>query len=211
MYRYLSLFTLLLLILDARENPFFPTDNSSELMTSNIIKTDEPLKQASVKLPSTARTVESITISYKNIDGTIKEKTIDVQNSIDWHLPLFISQNYQQNGVVKHKKSVKKEKSNFHTLAKLPFIKFSIDKNKIYLETKDQLLRKFLLVNPHRIVCDFKRETDIRSYVKKIKKENLSLIKVGTHKGYYRVVLELDGAYRYSTQKNSRGYIFTLK
>ena len=36
-------------------------------------------------------------------------------------------------------------------------------------------------------------------------------IKVGNHKGYYRVVLELDGFYRYKMQKIKDGYLFKLK
>ena len=35
-------------------------------------------------------------------------------------------------------------------------------------------------------------------------------IRVGNHSGYYRVVLELDGYYRYSYKKVLDGYIITL-
>jgi hypothetical protein len=194
----------------ARENPFFPTEAEDIPLTSNQIEKELPLKRASMQLPSTARTIESVTVNYKNLDGSIKHKTIELQNSIDWHLPIFISQNYQVMKEVPVPQTQKQEsKKVFKEIAKLPFITFKIFKNEIYLETKDKILRSFLLVNPHRIVCDFKRETDIRSYTKKVKGEDVTLIKVGTHKGYYRVVIELDGSYKYK-KVSKDGYIFTL-
>jgi len=96
-------------------------------------------------------------------------------------------------------------------MASLPFISFYAEAKKLKVVTKDKLLRDFLLVKPHRIVCDFSRQIDIRSYVKSIKKPFLfKKIRVGTHKGYYRVVIELDGYYQYKVKKTSSGYIFTL-
>ncbi len=72
------------------------------------------------------------------------------------------------------------------------------------------MLRNFLLVNPHRIVMDFKRDTDIRSYIKKYPKDIFRSVRIGGHKGYYRVVVELDGHYRYSMKKTSDGYVIKL-
>ena len=73
------------------------------------------------------------------------------------------------------------------------------------------MIRNFILVKPHRIVCDFKRQTDMRSYVKKMPKKNIfKSIKMGTHKGYYRVVIELDGYYQYKLKTIKEGFIFTL-
>ncbi|WP_304545004.1 AMIN domain-containing protein [Sulfurimonas microaerophilic] len=211
MYRYILLFSLLFSTLFSRENPFFPIESDDIPLTTNQLEKDTPLKRASVKLPSTARTIESVTISYKNLDGSIHEKTIELQNSIDWHLPVFITQNYQDETVSKVQKVEEpKNKKTFKEIAALPFIKFTIYKNEIILQTKDKMLRKFLLVNPHRIVCDFQRETSIRSYVKKVKNEDVTQIKVGTHKGYYRVVIELDGSYRYKITPEKNGYRFTL-
>ena len=196
--------------LTARENPFFPTEAEDIPLTNNQIEKEMPLKRASMQLPSTARTIESVTINYKNLDGSVKHKTIELQNSIDWHLPIFISQNYEiEKETPAPKIEKQEEKKVFKEIAKLPFITFKIFKNEIYLETKDKILRSFLLVNPHRIVCDFKRDTDIRSYTKKVTGEDVTQIKVGTHKGYYRVVIELDGSYKYK-KVSKDGYIFTL-
>ena len=206
------LFFLLFIIslLEARENPFFPVDKSQDLpLTSNQIKKAPLLKRATITLPSTAREVESVTIKYKNLDGSITQKTVLLQNSIDWHLPLFLSQNYNLNGspvcVKKSKKQVYKK------IFSLKFIHFYEQKNRLKILTTDKLLRNFLLVKPHRIVCDFKRDTNIRSFIKKgLKGSVFKKIRVGTHAGYYRVVIELDGFYRYKVHKIASGYLFTL-
>ncbi|MDQ7066660.1 MAG: AMIN domain-containing protein [Sulfurimonas sp.] len=73
------------------------------------------------------------------------------------------------------------------------------------------MLRNFLLTKPHRIVCDFERDIDIRSYEKEISSKSIiKKVKVGNHKGYYRVVIELDGLYRYTKTTLNGGYLFTL-
>jgi hypothetical protein len=217
MLKFFLLFTLLLTsLLDARENPFFPVDSAQDIpVTSNQIQNIPPLKRVSIELPSTARVLESVTIKYKNLDGSIATKTTELEHSVDWHLPLFVSQNYcTQETKVPTKSSVKTKKSiakRYTEILKLPFIRFDVLGKKLRVVTQDKLLRHFLLVKPHRIVCDFKRDTDIRSYVKDAPKGSLfKRIRIGTHKGYYRVVIELDGYYTYSMKKIAKGYLFTL-
>jgi len=84
--------------------------------------------------------------------------------------------------------------------------------NHLKIVTKDKLLRDFLLVRPQRIVLDFKRDIDTRSYVNSGKKRKwFKKIKIGAHDGYYRVVIELDGYYQYRHKKIKGGYIFTLE
>ncbi len=215
MRRVLLLIFLCSLLLQARENPFFPVDSAQDIpLTSNQIKTLPQLKRATLTLPSTARTIESVTVEYKNLDGSIAHKKIAIQNAIDWHLPIFISQNYNEvNDEVGVKKQKVKhaEKVHYKKIATLKFISFYADKNRLKIITKDKMLRNFLLVKPHRIVCDFKRETDIGSYVKNAYKNSyFTKIRVGTHKGYYRVVIELDGYYSYKIDHISSGYMITL-
>jgi len=215
-----KLFLLLLslpIIILARENPFFPVENEQEIpLTSNQIKEPPLLKRATVTLPSTARTIEGVTIKYKNLDGSIAKKRIRLQNKIDWHLPIFISQDYGSSPEMPQviKKKIKKKivkKEIFNEVGSLGFIKFYVSGKKLKVVTKDKILRNFLLVKPHRIVCDFKRETDIRSFVKDLgSKSVFTKIKVGTHSGYYRVVIELDGYYKYELDKIPEGYMFTL-
>jgi len=203
------------LLLQARENPFFPIDSAQDIpFTSNQVRKLPMLKRATVTLPSTARTIESVTVVYKNLDGSIAHKKILIQNSIDWHLPVFISQNYNEsndNITVKKREVKQAKKVKYKKIASLKFISFYAKKNRLKILTKDKLLRNFLLVKPHRIVCDFKRDTDIRSFIKRANEKSLfTKIRVGTHKGYYRVVIELDGYYSYHLNHIPDGYMIKL-
>jgi len=167
---FLLLFSLSLI---ARENPFFPIDSNLDIpLTLKQNKKAPMLRRAALSLPSTAREIESVIVRYKNLDGSIHEKKIELNNSVDWHLPIFISQNYELGNVSQTQqealKSLKKPKQKkFQKFASLSFISFYTKDNVMKIETKDKLLRSFLLVKPHRVVCDFQRETDLRSFEKK--------------------------------------------
>jgi len=206
------LFTAILLMalsLSARENPFFPSTGEADIpFTTNEKEELLPLKRAALSFPSTARTIESITVKYKNLDGSIEEKTENLGNSVDWHLPLFISQNIADS--TENKKI--KEKEKFKKVAGLKFITLYESKKRFKFVTKDKMIRNFLLTKPHRIVCDFKRDIDLRSYEKHIKSSGkITNLRVGNHKGYYRIVIELDGSYRYKLRAIDNGYIFSLR
>ena len=195
--------------LDARDNPFFPLEGEEDLpLSSNLQTSSIPLKRASITLPSTARIIEGVTVKYKNLDGSIAEKSIVLQNSIDWHLPLFISQNYASSQAKTADKTLKK--SNFEKIASLKFMEFYKSDKELKIITKDTMIRNFLLVKPHRIVVDFKRDIDIRSFEKYIKNSPYTKIRLGNHNGYYRVVIELDGYYRYKLTNIEGGFIFKL-
>lgn len=203
----------------ARENPFFPLKDEHDItITSNEDFTIPPLHRATITLPSTARVIEGVTIRYKTLDGAQHTKTVELQNSIDWHLPIFISQNIADGEntqkTIKSKKKVKtkKQKRKFVKIASLPFISFYEKEHELKIVTDDKLLRDFLLVTPQRIVCDFQRDTDIGSFIQKAPLASFfTKVRIGTHKGYYRVVVELDGFYSYSVKKIHNGYMITLK
>ncbi len=199
---------LCLLSLGARENPFFPSEGEIDTPLTTNQKLDlSPLQRATLSLPSTARVIKSVTVSYKNLDGSIEKKSIELHNSVDWHLPIFISQSY-----ISPFDDTKSEKKLFKEIVKLKFIELLEGKEELKLLTKDKLLRNFLLTKPHRIVCDFSRDITIRSYEKKIKdkKSVITKVRIGNHDGYYRVVIELDGYYRYALKKIDGGYLFTF-
>jgi len=212
---------LLLTSLTARENPFFPSNGEKDMpLTSNIDSKLTPLKRATLTLPSTARVIEGVTVNYKSLDGSRHTQSIELDNSVDWHLPIFISQSYtnEEQKVTAPKKKVHKTKkapkrqSSYKKIAGIKLISFYSKDKKLKLITKDTIIRNFLLVKPHRIVCDFKRDTNIKSYIKNIGTDSLfTKIRVGNHDGYYRVVIELDGHYRYATKDIKDGYLFELK
>ena len=221
MLKVLFVALLLLTSLIARENPFFPSSGEKDIpLTSNIDSKLTPLKRATLTLPSTARVIEGVTVNYKSLDGSRHSETIELENSVDWHLPIFISQSYtnevqkvttSKKKVVKAK-TVSKKESSYKKIAGIKLISFYAKGKKLKIITQDTIIRNFLLVKPHRIVCDFKRDTNIKSYLKKMPKDSIfTKIRVGNHDGYYRVVIELDGHYRRTTKDIKNGYIFELK
>ena len=214
MSRIFSILSIFIITLYARENPFFPAKGELELpFSSNIHEKYEPLKQATMQLPSTARVVESFSVTYKKLDGSVATQTVTLNNNIDWHIPLFLSQSYHQDNVQNQNHSKKKsvKNDNYEEIFRLAFSTFYVNNNSIKIKTKDKLLRNFIVNDPHRIVCDFQRDIDIRSITKKISGEwKVRNIRVGNHKGYYRVVIELDGLYKYNFKKDVDGYVFEL-
>lgn len=226
--RVLSLFALLVLTLHARENPFFPPEGEKDIfVTSNKDSSKAPLKQVAITLPSQARVLQKVTVELKNLDGTVEIKSIELDNAIDWHLPLFISQGYRETttAISKEQESSKAttttpaptKKNDVQnsvepkSIASLPFVKFSVAGKSLKLTTKSEAMRNFLIANPHRIVIDFKSNTEVVNFIKKEFDKVFQEVRVGSHKDYYRVVVELDGFYKYEFKKVPDGYIVELK
>lgn len=238
MIRTLFISALLLLTLNARENPFFPSTGEKDIpVTTNEDNSQTPLKRAAITLPTQARVLQKVTIEFKNLDGSVENKSIELENSVDWHLPIFISQSYAETPsaaqkeavtvpVAKQKnvepapaipvvpvvqnKSIPKD-AQYEDIVSIPFLKISSSSKNLKLTTNDEAIRNFLLVNPHRIVIDFKKETEIKGLIKKVEGNIFKRVRIGNHDGYYRVVVELDGHYRYDFKKVADGYFVELK
>jgi len=205
------IFSLFFILLDARENPFFPSEGEKDiLITSNESMDKEPLKRATITLPPQARILKKVTLEFKNLDGSIESRSIELENSVDWHLPVFISQSYTETKDEVNLQSPT-NRQIYKNIASIKHLSLSSFGKNLKLTTKDKAIRNFLLVNPHRVVVDFKKDTDIRSYVKKIPNAIFKEIRIGNHNGYYRAVIELDGHYRYEFKKISEGYLIELK
>ena len=211
---------LLFINIQARENPFFPSEGEKDIpYTSNLDKTAPQLKRATISLPSQARVIKKVTIEYENFDASLESKSIELDNSVDWHLPIFVSQSYTEQTTqneepkreVSKKSTPKKKTVEYKNIAEIEYAKFFVLKNSLKIVTEDKLLRNFLLVQPHRIVIDFKRDSSMKSYLKKIKDSVFTKVRIGNHDGYYRVVIELDGYYRYKLRKTSGGCLITLQ
>ncbi len=116
MIRTLFISVLLLATLNARENPFFPLVGEKDIpLTSNEDRNKEPLKRAAITLPAQARILQKVTVEFKNLDGSLESKSIELDNYVDWHLPIFISQSYgdtqtEPQTTVKDKKSAPKKR-----------------------------------------------------------------------------------------------------
>lgn len=211
MIKIFAVIFLMSISLFSRENPFFPASGEEAMpFTTNKEVLQVPLQRAAITLPSTARIVKSVTIKYKNLDGSVVETTEKLDNSVDWHLPIFISQNI--NTQEQKSEAPKKIKKIYRRLLSTSFVKISSENKKIKVTTKDKLIRNFMLTEPHRIVCDIKRNINIRSLEKDISKNSIvKKIRIGNHKGYYRIVIELDGYYKYKLIKKKPNYIFMLE
>ncbi|TKI68605.1 AMIN domain-containing protein [Sulfurimonas crateris] len=218
MIRVLLISSLIFLSLGARENPFFPSDGERDiLITSNEESDTQPLKRAAITLPSQARVLQKVTIEFKNLDGSVESKSIELSNKVDWHIPIFITQSYAQQenstqlqAVQQVQKSVPKKES-YKNIASIEYLSLLSYQKSLKLVTKDRALRNFMLVNPHRLVIDFKRDSNMKSYVKKIPNSIFKEVRIGNHDGYYRAVIELDGLYRYGFKKIAEGYLIELK
>lgn len=214
MTRYLLPLLLLLFgALEARDNPFFPAEGMKELpVTSSDIESFDPLKRAAITLPDSARVLKKVSVEYQNLDGSVGTRSIDLDHSVDWHLPLFVSQSYtatkDENRPETEPAPVKTERETFKLLHDFGEAAFYQSGNTLKVVTKDPMIRNFMLVDPHRIVLDFKRDADFRSKVKTIDKGNpFKQIRLGNHSGYYRAVIELDGQYRHEIDRRN-GAIF---
>ena len=154
----------LLTSIEARENPFFPSDGEKDIIYTNKQSTLPPLKRATIALPTYARVIESVTINYKNLDGSQESKSVELDNTIDWHLPLFISQSYTKSDrkiTAQHSQKKKLKK-----IASFKYITFLNSGKTLKLVTNDKTIRNFLLVKPHRIVLDFERDSSMKNYTK---------------------------------------------
>lgn len=185
-------------VLLARDNPFEPEINSKNLQGGFNGIYDSYFKEIHVDLPTSARILKQITLTYQDIDGSIHSKVVGIDKSIDWHYPLKLSQ---------------------RTLNQTPFEKryqiqdfdFLMASNTMILRSPYKILRSFVLVNPYRIVLDTQKgPLDIYQNMD-LNQKFFSHIKVGTHKDYYRITLILDGKYRYLLEEKNGAYELKLK
>ena len=207
MIKLLTLALLLSTLVSARENPFFPPAGQKDLLsTTNKDLSAQPLKRAAISLPSSARTIQKVTVEFKNLDGSLQTRSIKLDNSVDWHLPIFISQSI---GKIQEKE-VEEKNIVYEKLFSSKYISFSKDNKKLKINTKDKMIRSFLLAKPYRLVLDFKRDVSLKSQSRSFESKVFKKISLGTHRGYYRAVVLLDGQYRFKKFKENYGYRIKL-
>ena len=178
-------FMILAVFAFARINPFVPVITPEN---KNIVK-PEYFTKAEVFLPSDARILKKVIFVYQSVSSDIKQKTVDINKNIDFHSPIILIHKPKNFGIKKYY-----------------FGKFIlyIKNKKIFLQTKDPLLRTFFLISPFRLVLDFKKKSDFPT----IKKNIGTFVKkvvVGSHGNFYRVVIYLDANYRYRLKKRDEG------
>jgi len=188
----------------ARDNPFRPIISSKNIGKATNVSSDiKPLVVQYFKLPSSVRVLKKIKLQVLNVDGSIKEITYDINKKIDWHNDFVIANSKLQ---IDHKKTKIEPKM----LNIFNFLTFLVDQKKLLIKTKDTLIRELFFAKPYKIAIDFKRNVAFYTKTIKLKNSPYSKIIVGNHGNFYRVVLELDGEYRYKIKKNSNGYLVEL-
>ena len=187
------IFLLIPLFLFARLNPFKPVLMPNE---GNITKPSF-FEEIKVKLPNNARILKKVIFVYETLESDIKQKEIKINKNIDFHYPFIISQT--------------KEKFQIKTL-NFPVFRMYIKNYKIFIKTKNSLIRSFFLAEPFRLVLDFKsKNMDFLTISKTLKHLFIKKVVLGAHKGFYRIVIYFDTKYAYKIKKDPEGILIELK
>jgi len=199
---YLSL--LLLAPLIARENPFFATDDAKkDKITSNVPDNRPQLGSVNYTLPDQARILKEVTFTIQNLDGSIESRKIQVDQSIDWHKSLTIS---QTNSAPTARSNTESSSS-----ADFGFIRFDTKGKRLAIKTQNLLMRHFMLSDPNRIVLDFKSDAVFNATQKPLKASPYVNVAVGNHGKFIRATVMLDGRYSYILNKTGELVSITCK
>lgn len=235
MQKILWLFLSLAVILEARENPF-ETSMSPQMVGKTTQIKDElaDFKSTTLILPSSARILKSASVTFQNLDGSISEEIVAIDQNVDWHLPLMLSQKTETNApkpsipvvtppsiekkdlppapFLKEEKPSSTANTNTSNAFKLnEDISFFINQNEITIFTKESKIRDFLIADPYKVVIDFKKVNAYGTKSLEFNKAPFVSATLGSHDGFYRIALLLDGHYRYDVQAFNGGYIIKLK
>lgn len=198
--RLTLLLCMVIVSLFGRDNPFFPANpNDKQTPSTNKVESLKPFTTQQIALPNSARAIKAVVIEYQNLDGSVSSEKLDLNNAIDWHEPLIISQKQITKSTEAKSENAVKSFGN-------KFISFTPVHKSMQITTTDTLLRNFMLSSPNRIVMDFSRDTSFKPKEFKINHAPYKSVRMGNHDKYYRVVIELDGQYRYKLQTSEKEY-----
>ncbi|BDQ29187.1 AMIN domain-containing protein [Helicobacter ailurogastricus] len=186
---------LLLGALIAREDPFEPSKNAKRMGLGDEVP--DYFRYVNVNLPSTARVLTKVTLTYKNLDASTHTQSMDVNQRIDWHYPIKVT---QQAAILGQEDKI----------FRIADYDFWIHENKLYLRTSDKIQRSFILINPYRIVIDTDRdEKDFRQQVE-VHEKYVNNISIETHDRFYRYFIVLDGQYQYKVEQKNNYLVIGL-
>lgn len=180
--------------LNARVSPFEDGVKQRDFQTQNKEKEVQYFDTENIYLPSSARDIESVSITYKNIDGSLDTHDVYIGKSIDWHYPIVISQ----------KEAMRNIKRRYFSLYDFEFF---IEGDKFVITSDRKLIRHFLLSSPLSIVIDFERNQlrksdGVYSGSKNTGESKFTDVSVNSRINFYRVILTLDGNYKYTLKRN---------
>ncbi len=183
----------------ARDNPFESviTPKLEEHQPKDMV--EKPLSNVEFVLPSTARILKSVQITYQNLDGSIESKIIQLDESIDWHYPLFVAQKAQGVNYVAENRF------------KLGEFELVVNRNSIFIATRKKMLRNFILPKPYRLLLDIEGVQSNENEKKTLGKKYFANAEISTHDGFYRISIGLDGRYKYTIKPQRDGFVITLE
>jgi len=209
---------LLLSLLVARDNPFQEVVIQGNIHIDNkFIEEPKYFKKSKIYLPDTSRIIKNVIIEYQNLDGTISKHKKRVNRAVDWHYPLILTQQKRNEKIqFKDKTKTKLYKCKIErpkqAIKAFQFSVINMCEKKMLIATKDELIREFYLPNPARIVLDFARERGARTKViKNLQVIPFNKIVIGKHNSYYRMVIYMDGKYKYRLSDHKDGYLIDVK
>ncbi len=183
----------------SRDDPFSPAITPKEGLHFQKEPPKEIMRDVTIQLPSTARALKSITITYQNIDGTTNTKEVPINQSIDWHYPLEFSQ-----------KAIGAQYASENRF-KIGDFEVIVNGKQIFIATEYKNVRNFVLPKPHRIVLDFDGMEKAYNQKLNLNKKYFKSINLSSHENFYRISLEIDGRYKYEMQSQRDGYLIELR
>lgn len=218
--KFLIFFMASLYCVFANNNPFAPISDIQSARLPNFDK-------AEIKFNSNARVIKNIQIIYISFDGSEQVLNVDINKSIDWHDTFLLSkaknptttQILDVSVTIPQTPMQNVNENNFTADIEVPsdsgkiedFLSYLTYKNRIVLHTNDELIGNFIIGNPSKIVLDFRKDIAFNTKTMRLSANSpFEKISAGSHKGYYRLVLYLDGKYNYKIDK-SGSYIIYLE
>lgn len=218
----LFLFTLtviLALTLNARENPFEPTD-AFEDEVGKIVQMDENSVRKSMEETPYIKEMQE---KMSNMTGQNKNK---VEENIDKAMPAIEQKAYskkevdtliqktQKQNEQKAKEIAKKEvqktteptqvvyvkprsdvgdDESLLTKTILPYLKVEYNDNKFIIHSEHKVSKKFSIDKENKIIIDYKGLVEFNTKKDSLESQSFKKIAVGNHKkeGYYRIAIEL--------------------
>lgn len=206
MNKALLLSSLLVSILFSRENPFFSTtENQNHTTTSQDELHKPPLTTMTYNFPNHSRVLKYLTFTIQNLDGSTETRKLEIDQSIDWRIPLILSQQ-QGKAATKTTSEIAPSSSG-----ELGFIRFSTTKNHLSIVTKNPMIRNFTLSDPSSIVVDFKHDGIFKMSQKKLYSSPFTHVKVTDHGKFARATITLDGSHTCNVTKAAQGAMVICK
>jgi len=204
---------ILVMGLNARENPFEPTDVYKEkqvefLKQLALQEQAEQQKEEEIKLHE-----EALLQREKELEdlATLKQDELRKIEELKAQRAVLEKQQKQKLLQMKKQKMVKKNKYNV-----LPFVHIEANNDTLtlYVDTKFKLINQDILKKRKKILYDFRGYTSFYTIRKTLQSDAFKAFSVGTHKskGFFRVVIEVaDNTSLYTESINTREGKITIK